>query len=442
MTIYLCDNDRRRQAILGQPGLNGIDYLEVLDQEAPSPSLRQQILVVSFINPPPPAGIGLGNVLIAGGERITGIQVTSVSTTGNTLTVQVNEPGDFSQYTLRIVDAAGNEPYPGLDQALSEIPFSFKVECPTDFDCATPPVCPPATPDAPSINYLAKDFSSFVTLMQNRVSLLVPRWRESSPADIGVTLVELLAYVADRLSYRQDAVATEAYLATARQRISVRRHGRLVDYAILEGCNARVWIQVTVSQDVPLAVGTEFLTQVPNTPFNLTNPSQALTAARQQNPQSFQSMEAVTLHHSLNSPISFHNWGGVACCLPAGATSATLRNAYPDLAPGMVLVFQETRGRVTGSLDDADPSRRVAVRLTSVTLASDPIGSAFVPVHPPGPPPPPPSPPAPLAITEITWAPEDALPFSIQVSMLIENPPAPDQWVDSAVALANITGAA
>ena len=122
MTIYLCDNDRRRQAILGQPGLNGIDYLEVLDQEAPSPSLRQQILVVSFINPPPPAGIGRGNVLIAGGERITGIQVTSVSTTGNTLTVQVNEPGDFSQYTLRIVDAKGaiSKPVTGVPAVSGE----------------------------------------------------------------------------------------------------------------------------------------------------------------------------------------------------------------------------------------------------------------------------------------------------------------------------------
>ncbi|MFO1063079.1 MAG: hypothetical protein U0892_04300 [Pirellulales bacterium] len=39
-----------------------------------------------------------------------------------------------------------------------------------------------------------------------------------------MTLVELLAFVADRISYEQDAVATEAYLATARRRPSVRRH--------------------------------------------------------------------------------------------------------------------------------------------------------------------------------------------------------------------------
>src|SRR2546427_6685807 len=46
---------------------------------------------------------------------------------------------------------------------------------------------------------------------------------------------ELLAYVGDYLSYQQDAVATEAYLGTARRRVSVRRHARLVDYLVHDG---------------------------------------------------------------------------------------------------------------------------------------------------------------------------------------------------------------
>ena len=57
-------------------------------------------------------------------------------------------------------------------------------------------------------------------------------------------LVEALAYSADQLSYQQDAVATEAYLRTARKRISVRRHARLMDYFISEGCNARTWVHL------------------------------------------------------------------------------------------------------------------------------------------------------------------------------------------------------
>ena len=71
--------------------------------------------------------------------------------------------------------------------------------------------------------------------------------------DIGITLVELLAYVGDHLSYYQDAVATEAYLGTARQRISVRRHARLVDYAMHEGCNARAWVTIRSDENFSIA---------------------------------------------------------------------------------------------------------------------------------------------------------------------------------------------
>ena len=47
-------------------------------------------------------------------------------------------------------------------------------------------------------------------------------------------------------AYRQDAIATEAYLHTARRRVSVRRHAKLVDYTISDGCNARVWVAIVV----------------------------------------------------------------------------------------------------------------------------------------------------------------------------------------------------
>src|SRR6185503_12468301 len=108
----------------------------------------------------------------------------------------------------------------------------------------------PQPAEAPEIDYLAKDYASFRQLMLNRIALLMPQWTETNPADIGITLVEIMAYVADQLSYYQDAVATEAYLGTARQRISVRRHARLVDYHLHEGSNARAWLALTTSADV------------------------------------------------------------------------------------------------------------------------------------------------------------------------------------------------
>src|SRR4030095_14228357 len=70
--------------------------------------------------------------------------------------------------------------------------------------------------------------------------------------DIGIALVEILAYAGDYLSYYQDAVGTEAYLDTARKRISVRRHARLVDYKLHEGCNARTWICLEVGSELTL----------------------------------------------------------------------------------------------------------------------------------------------------------------------------------------------
>ncbi|MBR1214653.1 putative baseplate assembly protein [Bradyrhizobium sp. JYMT SZCCT0180] len=98
----------------------------------------------------------------------------------------------------------------------------------------------------PLIDYMAKDYESFRRLMLDRLSATLPGWQERHAPDLGIALVEALAYVADYLSYYQDAVATEAYLGTARQRISVRRHARLLDYVLHEGCNARAWIHCEV----------------------------------------------------------------------------------------------------------------------------------------------------------------------------------------------------
>ena len=86
--------------------------------------------------------------------------------------------------------------------------------------------------------------------MLDRLSLLVPGWTERSAADLGVTLVELLALCRrQRCRYRQDVIANEAYLDTARQRVSVRRHARLVDYYLHEGCNARAFVHFEVARD-------------------------------------------------------------------------------------------------------------------------------------------------------------------------------------------------
>ncbi len=234
------------------PTINGIDYLEVkVDGETGKSTLE-----VHFIFPlsVPLRGKELteANVVIEGGVRIKNVEVgpmEPVNQEGKIVNVTVNSLGDFSKYTLRIVKSKTDlSPPDGFDPQLSHVDFSFKVKCPAEFDCKPQSECPPEKLPEPEIDYLAKDYASFRRLMLDRLSVIMPDWRERNPADLQVALVEMLAYVGDNLSYFQDAVATDAYLGTARKRISLRRHARLLDYFMHEGCNARAWVCLEVDE--------------------------------------------------------------------------------------------------------------------------------------------------------------------------------------------------
>src|SRR5215218_5773514 len=108
--IYFCCDERRRafvrdQGVVNGVDYNGIDFLEVLDNDAPVASDRQRFLFVHFLKPLDAAALVANNLLIQGGDRIRGITVVGATIgTGdnaNVLTVEVNQPGDYSIYTLR-----------------------------------------------------------------------------------------------------------------------------------------------------------------------------------------------------------------------------------------------------------------------------------------------------------------------------------------------------
>ena len=402
--IYFCCDQLRRNQLVGS-ALNGIDYLEVLDHEIEltDPTHRQKKLVVHFINDVAPNSLNVKNLQIEGGERIRGIVALSAALDGadaKTLNVDVDQYGDFSIYTLRLVRNAQNPAPPdGIDPPFAAVDFSFKVDCPTDFDCEKQCDCPPAVREEPEIDYLAKDYASFRRLMFDRMSALMPQWQERNPADIGVALVEMLAYAGDHLSYQQDAVATEAYLGTARRRISVRRHARLVDYALHDGCNARAWVQVQVNSDILfMAQGTQLFTRIPGEPAVL--PDDPAVKARAH--EIFETMEPTALFQAHNE-LNFYSWSDRRCCLLKGATHATLRGHLPNLKAGDVLIFEELINPRSGDRADADPARRCAVRLTHVAARS-PSGTALA------------DPLTSQTITEIFWADEDALPFALCIS--------------------------
>jgi predicted phage baseplate assembly protein len=413
---------------------NGIDYLEVAwtpGSELP-PSLSLHLLK------PLTSTIGISNVLISGGESITGIAAASISagSAPNILVIQTSKAGDFSSYTLRVVNSAQSasedsfevtEVLAGFDPQLAEVSFSFRLACEPQFDC-NPQVsgCPPSLPTPPPINYLAKDYGSFRTLILDRLNQLLPSWGATTEADLGIVLAELIAYKADLLSYQQDAVATEAYLETARSRISLRRHALLMDYHVHDGCNARAWMHLTVAGNTGDAIFmdrtlTRFYTYAPGMPSSLAVGAGNEQAALAAGVQVFQPMQDATLYPEHNA-MSFYTWGDANCCLPQGATEATLAGSFPNLVPGAVLIFAEVIGPQTGNPADADLRHRCAVRLTQVTTRNaagaplvDPLfDTAGNPMTSPTQ--------TPQPVTEIQWSQDDALTLPVCLSSTYLSP--------------------
>ncbi|QSQ27583.1 putative baseplate assembly protein [Pyxidicoccus parkwayensis] len=421
---YVCKSERRRQLVAASTDFNGIDYLEVLDAEATGLGVeRQKTLWVHFFKELPDT-LNADNVLIEGGVRLKDVGVVwayrldriPVGEDGGAwvgeqarpdakewLVVRTDSVGDFSTYTLVLRrSVAETVPPDGFDVLLSRVDFTFKVECPSEFDCAPAKAGPPPPGADPQIDYLTRDFSSFRRLMLDRLSQVSPQWQERNAADLGVALVEVMAYAADYLSYYQDAAATEAYLGTARKRTSVRRHAKLLDYPMHDGCNSRAWVCVEAMEG---ADGFELKGPTETTPGTLflttTNPgprvldASQLTVAVSEGAEVFESLHDARLHWK-HSEMRFYTWGEDKCCLPEGSTTATLLNednVLKDLAVGQVLLFEEVRGATTGRPEDADPSRRHPVRLTGVTFTEDPLLGKQV--------------------VDISWDTEDALPFEL-----------------------------
>lgn len=456
--------DERRQAVRDQAdedkGLNGIDYIEVIEDTG------QKQLCVHFFGDVP-ENLSHKNIQIEGGERIRDIKVVDVDIHRSEneehedcLRVTVDKAGDFSCYKLCLYnlekdgDISGKL-MSGFDPRYACATFSFKVDCPSTLDCKDENICPPEARDEPEISYLAKDYASFRQLLLDRLALLVPDWRERHVPDIGIALVEMLAYAGDYLSYYQDAVATEAYLDTARQRISVRRHARLVDYFMHEGCNSRAWITIETKSDETDLFANDFF-------FVTGSEELSKTGKNIFTRESFDKLNIPPAHYDVFEPlvenegkpinlyaahseINFYTWENAECCLPPGATGATLRDEWEDeeedslppieqypeqqsqtkksekyekqekpveppkrkrvlrhLKVNDVLIFEEVIGAKTGDEADADPTRRCAVRLTRVEPRTDPLTKT--------------------PIVEIEWAREDALRFSLCLSARLPAP--------------------
>lgn len=430
---YLCRSPGRvaalRKAALASPPrlLNGIHYLEV------APDQRRVMLhFVHSLDLVPTAPLTAVNVEIRGGVRVRDPQVTGIHWIDEVMTVELASAGDFSPYLLRLVATPGAAAEPvGIDPALAEVEFRFKVDCPSDFDCRDDDLCPPTEADSPVIDYLARDYGSLLRLLLDRLSALMPDWRERNPADLWVALAEAVAFRGDELSYFQEAVATEAYLGTARRRVSVRRHTRLLDYALHDGCNARAWVAFEREVEEPAddgktlagcdpvtgLGGTLLLTGVPGMdPGIKADVAQTALGA---GAQAFELLHPLILY-SAHNRMHFYTWDHADCCLPLGATRALLRDDEANrlrLRRGDVLVLQSLLSNTSGELADADHRQRHAVRLTRVDPEADledmpTDGDALKRKVPPLRR----DPVTDRPFVEIEWHADDALPFTLCLS--------------------------
>lgn len=399
-----CDDRLRRRVLRTSGSVSGLDSVEVVTHdhgEAPT-------LLVTFIGSAPRPLTPEHFVLVGGRAarppRVVGARRGEARDGDDRVLLTLEGEHDHSVYTLRLVIPPGpsrtrRAAGPSVDPRYDHVSFVFDLECPR-VDCRS--ACEsdgadgPEHRPVPDIDYLAKDYASFRRLMLDRLSLLLPAWKERHEADFGIMLVEMLAHVGDHLSYQQDAVATEAYVGTARKRISLRRHGKLVDYHLHEGCNARAFVHVGLQGSDTFACAWDLVSFATRGGVGDRSEGETFLPVRVGGPGEFR------VHRALNA-VSIYTWGEQECCLARGATSATLELVEELLQPGDLLVFEEVLGPRTGRPTDADPEHRHVVRLTRVERVTDPL-------HPR------------TALVDVTWKADDALPFSLCLSAITAPP--------------------
>lgn len=346
----------------------------------------------------------------SGGESLPVVPVVSATWTTQdsrrVLRLTTSRPGDFSLYRLHLDDQTGH-----LDPFFNDLLFSFKANCPSDFDCA-PPVheCAPDTPVDFPVSYLARDFFSFRQALIDFATARYPDWQDRSVADQGMLLLEMMGALGDEFSYYQDRIAREACLETASQRRSIRCHARLVDYRMHDGLGGTTWLDFTVKADGTVSAGAP----VWETVERATEPDPAKRRAA--------SRAVFEVGHGLSDGhVSFitpaagfklrlgannflpYSWDANQTCLAVGSTSIHISGHHaadlpledfsnPDV-PGKWVVLR------TLPADASIQARTWLVRLIQVTDTVDPLFSQ--------------------PITSFEWEAAQATPFEMQYESLV-----------------------
>ena len=112
----------------------------------------------------------------------------------------------------------------------------------------------------PSVDYTSRDYSAILTDMTNLIPIFSPTWTNRDPADFGMTLLELFAYMGDILNYYIDRTANEALITSATQRQTVLQIANLIGYTPTNSTASTVTLTFQNSTASPITLPA--LTQV------------------------------------------------------------------------------------------------------------------------------------------------------------------------------------
>jgi len=312
----------------------------------------------------------------------------------NVLRLLTDHPGNFAIYNLLIDD-------PRMDPYYNDVPFSFKANCPSDLDCKPPDhECPFEAPVDFPVDYTARDFWSYRRALIEFASLRYPGWPDRLAADAGVMVAELMSAVGDEMAYYQDRIGREAYLETATQRRSIRKHALLVDYPIHDGLGAFAWINFMVNGlagtgTVPVGTNIWALGQ---------------NGVRIDFEVGLGLNDPIPLHtYGVNDVINelkVYRWDADQLCLPVGTTECYVEgNVQASLLNFLGFTPDRVNGKwvllKTKPINPAQPERAQMVRLITVKDSTDPVTL--------------------LPITQLIWDEDQALEFEMDMTVMVVN---------------------
>jgi hypothetical protein len=367
-----------RASKLDARGLNGIDLLFVRLEPAAAPTeawldvdfrtthaLANILLAIGGGAAPHTIFALSGGVRLRAGAAAGQVRVDQVlaGAEPHQLRLRVRPIGDYSTYTLSVAFAQ-------FDPLFADLAFKFRPAC-FNMNCAESAQAAPPHP-LPDIDYLAKDYDSFKHTLMSAMQQRVPQWQPTSEADLDQVLIGLIAADADELSDFQDRMANEAYLGSARKRVSLARHARLMDYHIHQGNQASTWLALQV-----------------NAPFTLAPGFGAWTGPAWQDAgsQVFATSQAALCAPLLNQ-LALYTWDNSVTALEAGSTSADLALPAPlnaanggdavilrDLLNSRPhLLLQQALNPATGTINGRDRGARQLLSLLGGAVALfDPV---------------------------------------------------------------------